>query len=48
LLLAIPHLIIVYALDIAAEVVAIIGWFAALFTGSLPDWAHTFITGVLR
>jgi len=48
LLLAIPHLIILYALGIAAEFVAIIGWFAALFTGSLPDWAHTFITGVVR
>ena len=48
LLLAIPHLIIVYALGIAAEVVAFIGWWAALFTGSLPDWAHTFITGVVR
>src|SRR5215469_13995577 len=48
LLLAIPHLIIVYALGIAAEVVAFIGWFAALFTGRLPEWAHTFITGVVR
>jgi hypothetical protein len=48
LLLAIPHLIILYALGIAAEIVAFIGWFAALFTGSLPDWAHTFITGVVR
>jgi len=48
LVLVIPHLIIVYALGIAAEVVAFIGWFAALFTGSLPEWAHTFITGVVR
>ncbi|HYK68918.1 MAG TPA: DUF4389 domain-containing protein [Streptosporangiaceae bacterium] len=48
LLLAIPHLIILWALGVAAEVVVIIGWFAALFTGSLPDWAHTFLTGVLR
>jgi hypothetical protein len=47
-LLAIPHLIILYALGIAAEVVAFIGWWAALFTGSLPEWAHTFITGVVR
>jgi hypothetical protein len=47
-LLAIPHLVILYALGIAAEVVAFIGWFAALFTGNLPDWAHTFITGVVR
>jgi Domain of unknown function (DUF4389) len=48
LLLAIPHLVILYALNIAAEFVAFIGWFAALFTGSLPDWAHTFISGVVR
>lgn len=48
LLLAIPHLIAIYALGIAAEVVAFIGWWTALFTGQLPEWAHTFITGVLR
>jgi Domain of unknown function (DUF4389) len=28
--------------------VIFIGWFAALFMGSLPEWAHTFLTGVLR
>jgi Domain of unknown function (DUF4389) len=48
LLLAVPHLIILWALGIAAEVVIFIGWFAALFMGSLPEWAHTFLTGVLR
>jgi hypothetical protein len=48
LLLAIPHVIILWALGIAAEVVVVIGWFAALFMGSLPEWAHTFLTGVLR
>ena len=47
-LLAIPHLIILYALGFAAGAVAFIGWFAALFTGRLPEWAHTFITGVVR
>ena len=25
-----------------------IGWFAALFTGRLPEWAHGFISGVVR
>ncbi len=29
-------------------VVVVIGWFAALFTGRLPDWAHEFIGGVVR
>jgi Domain of unknown function (DUF4389) len=48
LILAIPHLVVLWALTLAAEVVGIIGWFAALFTGQLPEWAHTFMTGVLR
>src|SRR5215469_10100058 len=37
-ILAIPQFIVVWALTIAAEVLAIIGWFAALFTGRLPDF----------
>src|SRR5215471_11840030 len=36
LLLAIPQLIVLYVLGIVAELVAIAGWFAALFTGRLP------------
>lgn len=47
-ILAIPHLVLLYALFFALEVVALIGWFSALFTGRLPAWAHTFSTGVLR
>lgn len=47
-LLAFPHLIILYALGIAAEVIAFIGWFGALFTGQLPDFAAEFLTGYLR
>jgi Domain of unknown function (DUF4389) len=47
-ILAIPHLVVLYFLDIALGVVVLIGWFAALFLGRLPEWAHTFITGVLR
>ncbi len=48
ILLAIPHLIILYGLSVAAEIVLIIGWFAALFTGRLPDFAAEFETGFLR
>jgi hypothetical protein len=46
--LAVPHVIVLYVLNLAAEVVLFIGWFAALFTGQLPGWAHDFLTGVLR
>jgi hypothetical protein len=47
-ILAIPHLVVLYFLSLALGVVVFIGWFAALFAGRLPDWAHTFITGVVR
>jgi Domain of unknown function (DUF4389) len=48
IVLVIPHFVVLYAIGIAAQVVAFIGWFAALFTGQLPEWAHTFLTGTLR
>ena len=48
IVLGIPHFVVLYVLALAAELVAFIGWFAALFTGKLPEWAHTFLTGVLR
>jgi hypothetical protein len=35
-LLAIPHLMILYALGTVSDVVAVISWFAVLFTGRLP------------
>jgi hypothetical protein len=47
-ILAIPHLIVLYVLLIAAEIVAIVGWFAILFTGKLPPGVGTFIAGVHR
>jgi hypothetical protein len=47
-ILAIPHLIVLYFLSIAAEVVAIICWFAALFTGRLPAALAGFLAGWLR
>jgi len=48
IILAVPHFFVLWILSIALEVVVFISWFAALFSGRLPAWAHTFITGVLR
>jgi Domain of unknown function (DUF4389) len=48
LLLAIPQVIVLYVLSIVAELVAIAGWFAALFTGRLPAGLAGFLTGWLR
>ena len=36
IILAIPQFIVLYFLFIAVFFVAVIGWFAALFTGRLP------------
>ncbi len=47
-ILAIPQFFVLIFVLIAAEVVAFIGWWAALFTGRLPAWAHEFMTGALR
>lgn len=48
IILAIPHLVVLYVLGIAAEVVALICWFAALFTGHLPEGLADFQVGYLR
>jgi len=47
-LLAIPAVIVLFFLLIAAYVVGFIGWWAALFTGRLPGWAFEFLTGFVR
>jgi hypothetical protein len=47
-LMVIPHLVVLWALAIAAYVVVIIGWFGALFTGRLPVFAADFLAGFLR
>jgi hypothetical protein len=47
-ILFIPHYFVLYVLSIAAEVIALIGWFAALFLGRLPEFAAEFLTGYLR
>jgi hypothetical protein len=48
LLLAIPHVIVLYLWGIAAFIAAIVAWFAALFTTRVLDGLHNFIAGYLR
>jgi hypothetical protein len=45
---AIPQLFVLIFVYIAAFFVAIVGWFAALVTGELPDFAENFLSGALR
>jgi Domain of unknown function (DUF4389) len=48
IILAIPHLVVLWALGIAAEVVLIVCWFAALFLGRLPEGMAGFLSGYFR
>jgi len=48
LFMAIPHLIINNALSALAGVCALIGWFAVLFTGKMPEGLSNIISGALR
>lgn len=46
-LLAIPHYIVLFFLDIALIVVVIIAWFAILFTQRYPPGLFNFVTSVI-
>jgi hypothetical protein len=47
-IMVIPHLIVLWALGIAAAVIAFIAWWAILFTGKYPRWAFLFVSGYVR
>ena len=47
-LLAIPHLIVLYFLNLAFAVLSFIAWFAILFTGTIPDGIFNFMAMVHR
>jgi hypothetical protein len=47
-ILAIPVLICFYFIRYVAWVVLVTGWFGALFTGRLPDYAASFLAGYQR
>jgi hypothetical protein len=48
LFLLIPHVIVLALYGIVTYIVVLIAWFAALFTGRVPDGMHNFIAGFLR
>jgi Domain of unknown function (DUF4389) len=47
-LLAIPHYIVLFFLEIAAFFAVIVTWFAILFTGRYPRGVFGFVEGVFR
>ena len=47
-LLAIPHYVVLFFLDIAASAVVIVAWFAILFTGTYPRGMFDFAEGVIQ
>ena len=47
-LLAIPHYIVLFFLDIAAVVVVIVTWFTIVFTGCYPRGMSGLVEGVIR
>lgn len=48
LIMVIPQCIVLYALNIAAGVLLVVSWFAALFTGQVPAGLADFLVGYLR
>jgi hypothetical protein len=47
-ILAIPHLVVIYVLQIVAEVLSVVSWFIILFTGKLPPGIAGFQAMFLR
>jgi Domain of unknown function (DUF4389) len=48
LILVIPHAFVLFFLDLAGFVVTFLGWWAALFIGRLPDFAVSYLSGLVR
>ncbi len=46
--LAIPHMIVLYVVSAVGGIVALISWFAIVFTGKLPEGLATFSCMMLR
>jgi hypothetical protein len=47
-LLALPHYIVLFFLEIGAFIAVVIAWFAILFTGRYPRGLFDFVEGVIR
>ena len=46
--LAIPHLIVLFVLTIAAVFATLVAWFIILFTGRYPEGIFEFVVGIIR
>lgn len=46
--LLIPHVIVLFFYALITYIVVLISWFAALFTGSVPEGLHNWTAGFLR
>jgi len=47
-LLAIPHVIVLYALSLVLLVLSLVSWFAILFTGNIPGGLFDFMATIFR
>lgn len=47
-LMTVPHWFVLYFLGLVAGVIAFIGWWATLFTGRLPEFAQTYLSGYIQ
>lgn len=48
IILALPHLLAVWALGMAWALTTVVAWFSILFTGRYPEGLYRFAVGVLR
>ena len=47
-ILAIPHMVLLYILQLVTGVAVFVAWFIVLFTGQIPDGIGNFVAGVHR
>ena len=47
-LLAIPHFVVLYALNAVSEALGVVSWFVILFTGALPEGLANFQVMIMR
>lgn len=47
-ILAIPHFILLYVLQIVASVLVVVAWFAGVITGRIPEGVQTLLVATLR
>ncbi len=48
LFMIIPHIIVLYLVNIALSFALLAAWFVALFSGSVPEGLHNFLAGGVR